>query len=246
MKFGLIGRDVRHSFSKDYFEKKFAAARMQDASYGLISIPSDGDLKAVLDEPFLGLNVTLPYKTMIMPWLDELDEDAARMGAVNTLVRTDDQTWKGYNTDHIGFEQSLLTWVCIHDLPKNALVLGSGGAAKAVLFVLKRLGVACQVVSSSGHGDLGYGDLTQDVLRDHRLIVNTTPLGMAPDTDSCPEIPYQFLSNEHWVFDLVYNPPNTVFLTRSQQAGARIKNGLEMLHLQADYAWAIWKSYGKF
>ena len=246
MRFGLIGRNVGHSFSKAYFEDKFATATLQDAAYDLISVPTNADLSEVLKAMYVGLNVTTPYKTSIMALLQEIDEEAARIGAVNTLARTNGNTWKGFNTDHIGFEQSLLTWLCIHDLPSKALVLGSGGAAKAVLYVLRRLGVTCHVVSSGGHGDFAYTELTQDIIRGHRLIVNTTPLGMAPQIKSYPEIPYDFLTNEHWVYDLVYNPPNTVFLTRSQQAGARVKNGLDMLHLQADYAWAIWKAYGKF
>jgi shikimate dehydrogenase len=193
-----------------------------------------------------GFNVTIPYKTAIIPYLNQLDRDAWTIGAVNTVVRTGAYSWKGYNTDACGFEQSLLRWMSQGRLPEKALLLGSGGASKAVAFVLHRLEVPYAVVSRDVTGDIRFGELTEEMIREHPLIINTTLLGMAPDTGTCPPIPYEGITADHWLYDLVYNPANTLFLTRGQQKGARIMNGLDMLHLQADHAWQIWKSYGKF
>jgi shikimate dehydrogenase len=246
MKFGLIGDQVSHSFSKDYFSEKFANLGLDDFSYDLLSVPDAEAISEILKEDYFGLNVTKPYKSEIIPLLNEIDTDAFAIGAVNTLVRTGQYSWKGFNTDQMGFEQSLLTWLSIYDLPKKAMVLGSGGASKAVHFVLARLGVQVSLVSSGRHGDYAYEDLTDDIIQRHPLIINTTPLGMAPNTSSYPQIPYNALTSKHWVYDLVYNPANTVFLMKSKAAGACVKNGLEMLYLQADYAWSIWKSYVKF
>ena len=246
MKFGLIGNQVSHSFSKEYFTEKFAGLGLHDFSYDLISIPEAQKIAKILRGEYFGLNVTKPYKSEVISFLNQIDTDALLIGAVNTLVRTDQYSWKGFNTDQMGFEQSLLTWVSVYDLPPKALILGSGGASRAVLHVLSGLGVEVRVVSRGDFGDLTYDQVTEEVIREHLLIINTTPLGMAPDPAGFPLIPYQSMTKKHWVYDLVYNPANTVFLTKSQQAGARVKNGLEMLYLQADYAWSIWKSYGKF
>ncbi len=246
MKFGLIGDKVSHSFSADYFKHKFDKLDLVSFSYKLIPVPSIADLSGVLRSDYFGLNITKPYKSAIIPYLNEIDTDAFKIGAVNTLVRTGKYSWKGFNTDHIGFEQSLMTWIAVYELPEKALILGSGGAAKAVAYVLSRLGVEGHIVSASGKGDFSYEELTDTVMQQHRLIINTTPLGMAPKPMECPAIPFTLLTNRHWVFDLVYNPTNTVFLARSQQEGAQVRNGLEMLYLQADYAWSIWKTYGKF
>lgn len=237
---------MSHSFSKDYFTAKFAASGLDNFSYELLSVPKIEHISDILRQDFFGLNVTKPYKSAVMQYLNQIDTDAFAIGAVNTLVRTDRFSWKGFNTDYIGFEQSLLTWVSIYDLPKKALILGSGGASKAVNHVLSGLGVEVGIVSSGDHGDYTYDNLTEDLVRSHHLIINTTPLGMVPKTAEYPPIPFNLLTSKHWVYDLVYNPANTLFLTLSQQAGARVKSGLEMLYLQADYAWSIWKSYGKF
>ncbi len=246
MKFGLIGEEVSLSFSKNYFDEKFGRSGLDDFSYDLISLPAAEEIPKILRLDYYGLNVTKPYKSAVIDFLNVIDPDAFDMGAVNTLVRVGAYSWKGYNTDCMGFEQSLLTWISVYDLPAKALVLGTGGASKAVVYVLARLGVQVSLVSSSGRGDFSYGDLTEEILADHHLIINTTPLGMEPNTSGSPNIPYAGLSSKHWVYDLVYNPANTVFLTESRLAGARAKNGLEMLYLQADYAWSIWNSYGKF
>lgn len=246
MKFGLIGDRVSHSFSKDYFSDKFSTLGLDNFTYDLVSVPKAEQIASILRSDYFGLNVTKPYKSEIIPFLNEIDKEALLIGAVNTLVRTGQFSWKGYNTDQIGFEQSLLTWICFYDLPVRALVLGSGGASMAVRHVLSGLGVKVSIVSRGAQGDFTYDQVTDKIIKEHQLIINTTPLGMAPENAGFPIIPYQAMTNKHWVYDLVYNPANTVFLTKSQQAGANVKNGLEMLYLQADYAWSIWKSYGKF
>lgn len=246
MKFGLIGYPLGHSFSKEYFTSKFEHLGLRDFTYELYPIASIKELPALLRSDVFGWNVTIPYKSAVISYLNEIDGQAMQIGAVNTVVRTGLNSWKGFNTDSRGFRDSLMSWIGSKDLPVKALVLGSGGSSKAVLYALNMQGVKSTVVSRKGNGDISYADLTQELMADHRLIINTTPVGMSPDQYSCPAIPYQYLTTQHWVYDLIYNPPNTLFLRQSEQMGAKTKNGLEMLHLQADYAWDIWKNYGKF
>lgn len=246
MRFGLIGYPLSHSFSKAYFTDKFSQYGLTDFSYDLFPIPRIEEVYDVLQSDVMGLNVTIPYKTSILAYLNDIHPQAFQIGAVNTIARTGQYSWKGFNTDASGFRQCIQQWFGKNPLPARALILGSGGTSKAVAFILADLGINAMVVSSSGKGDLSYRDLSNEVMDDHLLIVNTTPLGMHPDILSCPEIPYEYLTSQHWVFDVIYNPANTLFLTRSQQMGARTKNGLDMLHLQADHAWAIWKNYGNF
>lgn len=246
MKFGLIGYPLGHSFSKEYFTSKFDHLGFGDFTYKLYPIASAKELPALLRSDVFGWNVTIPYKSAIISYLNEIDGQAQQIGAVNTIVRTGLNSWKGFNTDTRGFKDSLVSWIGLKDLPAKALVLGSGGSSKAVLFALNMLGVKSTVVSRRGNGFITYTDLTQDLMADCQLIINTTPVGMSPDQYSCPDIPYQYLTKQHWVYDLIYNPANTLFLRQSEEMGAKTKNGLEMLHLQADYAWDIWKNYGKF
>jgi len=246
MKFGLIGYPLGHSFSKEYFTRKFEHLGLGDFTYELYPIATIDELPGILRSDVYGWNVTIPYKSAIISYLNELDAQALRIGAVNTIVRTGLNSWKGFNTDTSGFRDSLVSWIGARDIPARALVLGSGGSSKAVLYALKMLGIKSTVVSRKGISYLCYADLTQEILANHPLIINTTPVGMSPDQYSCPDIPYQYLTTQHWVYDLIYNPANTLFLRQSEQMGAKTKNGLEMLHLQADYAWDIWKNYGKF
>lgn len=246
--YGLIGFPLGHSFSCKFFNDKFAAENI-DAEYINFELPDIGDLMEVFAEyPTLsGLNVTIPYKEQVIPYLNNLDEEAAAVGAVNVIkiVRTekdeDDFTLCGYNTDVEGFRLSIEP--LLTPLRKKALVLGTGGASKAVVHALRTLDVEPQLVSRSRrHGVITYADLTPEVMADHKVIVNTTPLGMYPHTDECPDIPYELLTPEHLCYDLVYNPDVTTFMRRAQEHGAEVKNGLEMLLLQAFASWRVWNS----
>ncbi|HJW30488.1 MAG TPA: shikimate dehydrogenase, partial [Saprospiraceae bacterium] len=215
-------------------------------SYDNYPIADILEVRPLLMQDVLGFNVTIPYKTQIIPFLDELDEEARQIGAVNTIVKVGDYRWKGYNTDASGFRDSLLNWFGGKSLPAKALVLGTGGASKAISYALDQLGTSADLVSRHFHGRYTYAELDLEVIETYKLIINTTPVGMHPHEDQFPLIPYQFLTADHWLYDLIYNPVNTLFLRRGSQAGAMTKNGLEMLHLQAEQAWSIWKTYGQF
>ncbi len=241
MEFGLIGYPLGHSFSPAYFQEKFGREGI-DASYEAFPLPQIGALPELLHaRPGLrGLNVTIPYKEAVLPLLDALHPDAAAIGAVNCIAIRNGQL-TGYNTDWIGFAESLAAW--LGPLPRRALVLGTGGASKAVLFALQRLGIEAATVSRTRKkADYGYGELSPDRLRAHPLVVNTTPLGTAPDVDAAPPLPYAALTPEHALYDLVYNPPETRFLREGAQRGAAVKNGYEMLVRQAEAGWTIWSA----
>lgn len=240
-KFGLIGKKLGHSFSKKYFTEKFEREGIQEAQYELYELPEARELRALLQEEteLVGLNVTVPYKEEVIPLLDELDEVAAKIGAVNTIKVNGGKT-KGYNTDYIGFKDTLEAFYPQDDR-KQALVLGTGGAAKAVCAALDALEIPYKSVSRNPvEQELGYGQLTSDLLLAYNLIINTTPLGMYPHTDTLPELPYHALTYQHYLYDLVYNPEQTFFLKKGALAGAKTCNGLSMLYQQADAAWAIW------
>ncbi|MFT5166098.1 MAG: shikimate dehydrogenase [Saprospiraceae bacterium] len=242
--FGLIGYPLSHSFSKKYFTQKFEQEGIADCQYELFPLEAVNHFPALLEAHpnLVGLNVTIPYKEQIIPYLDELEKSAAEIGAVNT-IKIKNGKLSGFNTDVFGFETSLKNFVKNNNLKaiSKALVLGTGGASKAVTFVLKHLGIEYAMVSRDiKKGDLQYKDLDQSILRDTQLIVNTTPLGTAPGIDSFPDIPYELLNNEHLLFDLVYNPEKTVFLIKGKRMGAHILNGLEMLRGQAEKSWEIW------
>lgn len=243
--FGLIGYPLGHSFSQKYFNEKFERDGIGDARYELFPIPAIGDVVEVLKQhpDLCGLNVTIPYKESVIPFLHELDETARAVGAVN-CIRIRDGRLTGFNTDVYGFEQSLRNhsgnaWPA----SAKALILGTGGASKAVAYVLRKIGVDYQFVSRKGDGKqlLGYADLPQLDWSQYRLVVNTTPLGTYPKTEECPDIPFEQIFPQHLIFDLVYNPPQTVLLRRALEKGAHVKNGLEMLELQAEKAWKIWQ-----
>ena len=243
--YGLIGFPLSHSFSKKYFEEKFLREGLAEHQYHLFELRNINEISGLIEKyPELrGLNVTIPYKEAIMPFLDELDETAKIVGAVN-VVKVRNKTLTGYNSDFFGFESSLLNLIkpTIDDF--SAIVLGTGGAAKAVLAVLKANGIKYQVISrSKTEQTLTYEELKETTLiAESNLIINTTPLGMSPNVDDYPDIAYEQLSNNHYVFDLIYNPTETKFLSKAKSQKAIIKNGLEMLQLQAEKSWEIWTS----
>ncbi len=241
--FGLIGKTLKHSFSQKYFEEKFRREQITDASYSLFELTDIKQLTEFIRQrsQLVGFNVTIPYKQQIIPYLDELSEEAAAVNAVNTVVieRVSGQILtKGHNTDIIGFRESLREV----DLPKQALVLGTGGAAAAVTYVLENLGCRCTAISRDPQRGLPYSALNADIIRQHKFIVNCTPLGTYPNINEKPDIPYEGLSGEHFLYDLVYNPSETAFLKEGILRGAKVQNGLQMLHAQAEVSWRIWNN----
>lgn len=241
--YGLLGYPLVHSFSQNYFNQKFESENI-DAEYINFEIPDVGMLMEVVaeNENLNGLNVTIPYKEQVIPFLDEIDPAASEVGAVNVIkfIRgKDGLRLKGYNSDIIGFTDSIKSLLKPHH--QSALVLGTGGAAKAVSYSLRKLGLEVQLVSRRKSANtLVYEELTKNDLKTHKVIVNTTPLGMYPNVDTCPDIPYRYLTSQHLCYDLIYNPDETLFLKNSRQAGAQVKNGLETLLLQAFASYSIW------
>ncbi|MDO5655512.1 MAG: shikimate dehydrogenase [Flavobacteriaceae bacterium] len=239
-KFGLVGREISHSFSPKFFKNKFEKENIQ-ASYRLF------ELKHIRDFPNLfakhdiaGLNVTIPYKEEIIIFLDELSPQAAEIGAVNTIKIKGAHLF-GYNTDWIGFKNSIQP--LLNSGHNQALILGTGGATKAVQYALKQLEIPFNTVSrQAGRGDFIYSDLNEKIISEHKIIINSSPVGSFPHIVSEPQIPYEFLDSSHLVYDLVYNPEKTKFLQLAEMKGAKIKNGLEMLEIQAEEAWKIWNS----
>lgn len=248
--YGLIGFPLIHSFSKTFFNQKFQAERIK-AHYENFEIASIDLFPGLLQEiaSLGGLNVTIPYKEKVIPYLDDVDSLAARAGAVNVIKIVNDKKGKlldnkrlvGYNSDVAGFTDSIRP--LITDNRHRALVLGTGGAAKAVCVGLDMLDVEAQLVSRTARpGVLTYADLTPGIIAEHKVIINTTPLGMYPHVDEAPDIPYDALGPEHFCYDLLYNPDVTLFMKKSQTHGAEVKNGLEMLLLQAFLSWEIWNN----
>ena len=242
--FGLIGYPLSHSLSRDFFLDKFAKEGVKDADYQLLPLQSMEELPALLRQHpnLVGLNVTSPYKQSIIPYLQKLSPEAAEIGSVNTVKvqRGDgDLSLTGYNTDYIGFEKSLQP--LLNKECKQALILGTGGAASAVAYALAELGVACCFVSRTPHSEneISYSQLTLQILSSHQLIVNATPVGMQGVGGEL-SFPYEFLSSNHILYDLIYAPAETEFLHQGRLRGCVTKNGLEMLYLQADASWRIW------
>jgi len=241
--FGLIGYPLSHSFSKKYFTEKFEKEGLMDCRYDLFPIDSIEKFPEILkSHPNLyGLNVTIPYKQLVLPYLNSVENIPDELKACNCIkIRNTKLT--GYNTDCTGFEKSLTPLLKKHH--QRALVLGNGGATIAVIFVLKKLGIGFDIVSRTLHdgSTLTYENVDEKVIKENPVIINTTPLGMYPKTGECPDIPYQFISNQHLFFDLVYNPEKTLFLQKGEERGAAIKNGHEMLVIQAEESWRIWNS----
>jgi shikimate dehydrogenase len=243
-RYGLIGYPLTHSFSKSFFEKKFDQENLSDARFDLFPMNDINEFSGLIQstEGLKGFAVTIPHKKNILPLLNELDETAREIGAVN-CVRVRNGHTKGFNTDVMGFEQTLKTTRA--DCHKHALVLGSGGASACVQYVLKKHGIAFQLVGRSKNNDvidLLYDELTEWHIRQHTLIVNTTPLGMSPNEETCPLIPYAYLNEHHTLIDLVYNPSETIFMKKGREKGALVENGYEMFRVQAEENWRIWNS----
>jgi shikimate dehydrogenase len=241
--FGLVGRSLSHSFSQTYFTQKFYRLGLEDCHYELFELASASELPALLAQhpDLVGLNVTIPYKEQIWPYLTDVATSAALVGAVNVIEIRPDGSLIGHNTDYMGFRESLRPFYAPRGPEARALVLGTGGAAKAVGVALRELGIPYWLVSRDALGPhLTYAELTPDVLAAHPLIINTTPLGTYPDVDTCPPLPYAALTPQHYLYDLVYNPRETLFLQKGREAGAQTKNGFDMLERQAEAAWDIW------
>jgi len=242
-RFGLIGSTVSHSFSKLYFDEKFFRDGLRDYHYDLYPLANVEDVKKLINENpcLVGLNVTIPYKESVMKLLSGLDEEAKRIGAVN-VIKVDGKKLTGYNTDSAAFLETLEKWFP-NETGSNAVVLGTGGSSKAVQEALQKMGIPYQVVSrKAAPGYISYEEVEKkpEYIAHANLIINTTPLGMSPDTQRFAPLPYDALTENHYVYDLIYNPARTVFLQKAEMRNAKIKNGLEMLHVQAEKAWAIW------
>lgn len=236
---GLIGKKLGHSFSPGYFTEKFRTLGIEDAAYHAFELDSIDQLEELLSrKKFKGLNVTIPYKQDVIPYLDEVSAAVKEIGACNTIVFKEGKRI-GHNTDFVGFRESLRP--LLNSSIKDALVLGTGGAAKAVQYALSELGIRFYSVSrTEGENIISYNALKEKNLSEFPLIINTTPLGMFPKTEEKPDLKYEQIGSGHILFDLVYNPEKTSFLLEGEKSGCRIKNGLEMLHLQADAAWKLW------
>lgn len=260
-KFGLIGYPLGHSFSEKYFSEKFKNEDLEDHQYQLFPLQNLSDFTSLLkdDKDLCGLNVTIPHKIGVMYYLDEVDAVAKEVDAVNCIKVTHHHSvkslfsgelctmnahkvkLKGYNTDVYGFKMSLKPMLENHH--KKALILGNGGAARAVKYVLEKLKIDYHFVSRRPKGNiLGYQDLTKGLIKDHQIIINTSPVGTFPNTEETPAIPYEHISSKHLLYDLIYNPSETTFLKNGREKGAKTKNGYEMLELQAEKSWEIWNS----
>ncbi len=243
-KFGLIGKDISYSFSKKYFTEKFQKLGLNTYKYNNYDIPEIEEFPFIIyqqEEQFQGFSVTIPYKQSIMKYLDEVDADAQKIGAVNTIKVTEDNRLIGYNTDVYGFRKSIEPLLQKHH--KKALILGTGGASKAVASVLEKLEIEYDFVSRNvSENSLLYSMLTKEIIEEYTVIINCTPQGTHPNIEDAPNIPYQFITDKHVLFDLIYNPSETKFLQEGKKKGAIIKNGFEMLELQAEKSWEIWNS----
>lgn len=244
--YGLIGYRLGHSFSKRFFTEKFEKEGLSNHEYLNFELDDISLFPSIFrkNDHIAGLNCTIPYKQDIMSFLDEIDEEAATVGAVNTIkvIRDEEKLiLKGFNTDCYGFEQSLVP--LLEEKHRKALILGTGGASKAVKFILEKHGIeylSATRKKSLSAKELNYEQIDEQLIKDHLIIINATPLGTFPKVDTCPSIPYESITPNHVLFDLVYNPEETLFLQKGKDKGASIKNGLEMLHLQAIKAWEIW------
>ena len=240
--FALVGRNISYSFSRRYFAEKFAQEKIIDCEYVNFDIPTIEALSALIraTPTLVGMNVTIPYKEAILSLLDQQSEELVAIKACNTIKIHSSGQLKGYNTDYIGFRDSLVPHLKPHH--HSALILGTGGASKAVAFALSQLGIPYQLVSREASSTaISYTELTKEIITYHSLIINTTPLGTSPNVEAFPLIPYQWITREHLLYDLIYNPEKTAFLAKGEAQGATILNGYLMLVLQAEAAWKIWK-----
>ena len=239
--FGLIGYPLSHSFSQGFFKEKFQKEAILDAQYNNYPIPNIEAFKALWEDANLqGLNITIPYKKDVIPFLLHPSEVVKSILACNCIRKFNGELY-GYNTDVIGFEKSLLPYLKSHHT--SALILGTGGAAAAVEWVMQKLNIQYQFVSrSSKENCIAYDALTNDIIKANTLLINTSPVGMYPNVNEAPAIPYGGITPQHHLYDLIYNPGETLFLTKGKQQGASIQNGLEMLHIQAEESWKIWNA----
>ncbi|GGB86294.1 shikimate 5-dehydrogenase [Flavobacterium suaedae] len=238
--FGLIGKNISYSFSAEYFAKKFSKQKLENCSYQNFDIDDIKELKNIIANTsnLKGLNVTIPYKEEVIPLLDSISKKAKKIGAVNTIAFYDNKL-KGYNTDHYGFKHSLKP--LLYPYHKKALILGTGGASKAVAFALRKLSIEYNFVSRNGKDNIfTYNELNEQVFKEYQIIINTTPLGTYPNVEALPPLNYNLFTKKHIAFDLVYNPEETAFLKAAKANGAVIKNGYDMLVYQAEKAWSIW------
>lgn len=242
-RYGLVGRQISYSFSRGYFAQKFRNLSLDDCSYENFDLEDIGEFPDLLDKNpnIRGLNVTIPYKQEVIPYLTRLHPTAAKIGAVNTIKIIGNTERIGYNTDAYGFRESLIPY--LGPGMQRALVLGTGGASKAVAYVFDELGIPYRQVSRRpGPGQFAYSDIDRHTMEEYSIIVNTTPVGTSPDFDAKPELPYAYITPGHLLYDLIYNPERTAFLKAGKIRGATVCNGLRMLQLQADKAWDIWNS----
>ncbi|MGC6428746.1 MAG: shikimate dehydrogenase family protein [Flavobacteriales bacterium] len=236
--FGLIGKNLNYSFSKDFFDQKFELENINNCSYNLFELENlDSFKNFIVKNKIEGLNITIPYKQEIIQFVDELSIEAKAINAVNCL-KIANQKIIGHNTDYIGFSDSIKP--LLKPVHKKALILGSGGASKAIAFAFTKMGVDYSIVSRKK--ELNYECLDKDMLNDYKVIINCTPLGTSPIVDECPNIPYKYLTEQHLLYDLVYNPKESLFLKKGKQKKATTKNGFEMLKIQALKSWEIWNS----
>ncbi|WP_289062391.1 shikimate dehydrogenase [uncultured Zobellia sp.] len=241
VRFGLVGKDISYSFSRGYFTQKFADLGLEDHSYENFDFQAIEEIQDVLDNnsDIKGMNVTIPYKQEVMPFLTELDPEAEKIGAVNT-IQFSKNGLKGFNTDAYGFKNAMAPFLKPHH--NKALILGTGGASKAVAYILGELGISYVFVSRNpGKNKISYDQVTEEVLKEHTILINCTPLGTHPNIEQRPALPYEFITDQHFLFDLIYNPEKTAFLAAGEAKGAQISNGLRMLELQADRSWEIWQ-----
>lgn len=233
---GIIGRNISYSFSKKYFEDKFQRLMLKNYSYTVFDLEDISEVVKVFEKPnLIGLNVTIPYKEKILPYLDELSDEAAKIGAVNCILIKDNLK-KGFNTDVFGFEKTLL----LHkkDFHTSALILGNGGAAKAVQYVLNSINIPFQTVSRNS--DLNFENITKEIVAENPLIIQCTPVGTFPNVDDCLDFPFEGMSEKHLIIDLIYNPNYTSFIKKASEKGAKTANGYYMLEQQAEKNWEIW------
>lgn len=239
--FGLVGKNISYSFSKGYFAEKFQNLNLVDYSYENLDFQNIEEFpKYIKQNPTIsGLNVTIPYKETIIPYLDKLSKKASEIGAVNTIKITKSGKLKGFNTDYLGFKKSIEPLLNSHH--KKALILGTGGASKAIAYALKQLKIPYLYVSRNAIGEtISYNQMDENTFKEFQIIVNCTPVGTSPNINLYPDIPYNYFTKNHIAFDLIYNPAETEFLKKAKEQGAVIKNGLEMLTLQAEKSWDIW------
>ena len=235
--YGLIGKNISYSFSRNYFANKFKKEDIKNSQYINFDIDNLSELNNIFNTDNFGFNVTIPYKEVIIPYLDSLDFHAEKIGAVNT-IKLENGKKIGFNTDWIGFKKSIEPLLNSHHT--KALILGTGGASKAVIYALDQLKIETLMVSR--YGEISYEDLSEEIIQNHAIIINCTPVGTFPNVDAAPEIPYHFITKNHLAYDLIYNPAETLFLKKCKEKGAVVKNGLEMLEIQAEASWKIWNS----